>query len=104
MKKQHDMNYPLLNDHTREVQCLENLVEYHKLQYVEMSDSAYIWIPLWQNKKQKQLQSQKQGKFEETIFPSDCCKSFLTNLRFQEQHNKIGKKYFPSYNIDFLFE
>ena len=47
---------PLLNEQTGETQCVDNQVEYHKLQYLKMSDSAHIWIPLWHNKKWAQKQ------------------------------------------------
>ncbi len=50
---------PLLNERTGEAQCVGNRIEYHKLQYLKMSDSAHIWIPSWQNKKQKELQNQQ---------------------------------------------
>ncbi len=33
-----------------------------------MSDSAHSWIPLWQNKKQKELQNKK-GKNGKNYFP-----------------------------------
>ncbi len=51
--------YWLLNEQTSEAQCVGNWVEYHKLQYLKISDSAHIWIPSWQNKKQKELQNEK---------------------------------------------
>ncbi len=44
-----DMFYPLLNKQTGEAWCVGNEVEYHKLQYLKMSDSAHIWIPSWKN-------------------------------------------------------
>ncbi len=53
------MFYPLLNKQTGEAQCVENQVEYHKLQYLKMSDSAHILILSWQNKKWREMQNQK---------------------------------------------
>ncbi len=41
------------------MRCVRNQIEYHKLQYLRMSDSAHIWIPSWQNKKQKELKNKK---------------------------------------------
>ncbi len=37
-----DMFYPLFNKHIGEARCVENPLEYHKLQYLNMSDSAHI--------------------------------------------------------------
>ncbi len=73
---QHSMFSPLLNEHTGKVQCVENDIEYHKLQYLKMSDSTHIWIPSWQNKNQKEIQNPNKGKSKEICFSSDCCKSF----------------------------
>ncbi len=42
VQKQHNMFNPSLNEHTGEAQCIENPLEYHKLQYLKMSDSAHI--------------------------------------------------------------
>ena len=67
------MFYPSLNEHTGEARCVENQVEYHKLQYLKMSDSAHIWIPSWRNKKQRELEKQKKGKKDKITFPSECC-------------------------------
>ncbi len=78
------MFYPSLNKHTGEAQCVENPVEYHKLQYLNMSDSAHIWTPSWQSKKQKELQNKKKGVNKEIYFPSDYCKSCKKNLMFKE--------------------
>ncbi len=55
-QKQHDMFNPTLNEHTGEAQCVENPVEYHKIQYLNMSDFAHIWIPSWRRKKRNELQ------------------------------------------------
>ncbi len=44
-QKLHNMFNPLLNEQTGEARCVGNQVEYHKLQYLKMSDSAHIWIP-----------------------------------------------------------
>ncbi len=74
-QKLNDMFNPSLNKHTSESQCVENPLEYLKLQYVKMSDSAPIWIPLRQKKKWKQLQNQRKGVKGEIDFPSDCCKN-----------------------------
>ncbi len=67
--KLHNMFNPLLNEQTGEVWCVGNQVEYHKLQYLKLSDSAQIWIPSWQNKKRTKLQKQKKTKNEENTFP-----------------------------------
>ncbi len=64
----HDMINPLLNRRTDEAQCVENCIEYHKLQHLEISDSAHIWIPSWRNKKQKQLQNKKRSRWR-NYFP-----------------------------------
>ncbi len=50
---------PLLNKQTGEVQCVGNRVEYYKLQYLKMSDSAQIWIPSWQNENKKNCKIKK---------------------------------------------
>ncbi len=78
-----DMFYQLLNKLTGEARCVENPLEYHKLQYLNMSDSAHIWIPSWQSKKWKELQNQKKGIKKEIMFSSDCYKSRskITNLK-----------------------
>ncbi len=65
---------PSFNENTGEAQCVENPLEDHKLQYLNMSDSAHIWIPSWQSKKWKELQTRK-GVKQEIYSPSDCCKS-----------------------------
>ncbi len=52
-QKLNDMFTPLLHENTGEMQCVKNPLEYHKLQYLKISDSAHIWIPSWWNKKQK---------------------------------------------------
>lgn len=74
---------PLINEHTGEARCVENPIEYHKLQYLNMSDSAHIWIPSWRSKKRKELQNQKKGAREEIYFPSDCCKSCKKKFEVQ---------------------
>ncbi len=72
-QKLHDMYKPPLNEQTREGWCVENPVEYHKLQYLKMSDSVHIWIPSWCTRKQNELKKQKKEKNEVTTFPTDCC-------------------------------
>ncbi len=74
-QKLNDMFNPLLNEHTGEVRCVGNQVEYHKLQYLKMSDSAHIWVPSWRNKNQRELEKQKKGKNDEITFPSECCEN-----------------------------
>ncbi len=74
-QKLHDMFNPLLNEQTGEARCVGNRVEYHKLQYLKMSDSAHIWIPSWRNKKRAELQKQNKRKNDEITIPSECCKS-----------------------------
>ncbi len=44
-QKLNDMFNTSLNKHTGEVQCVENLLECHKFQYLKMYDSAHIRIP-----------------------------------------------------------
>ncbi len=78
-----DMFNPLFNEHTGEARCVENPIEYHKLQYLNMSDSAHIWIPSWRSKKRIELQNQKKGAREEIYFPSDCCKSCKKKFEVQ---------------------
>ncbi len=73
--KLQDMFNPLLNEHTGEARCVGNQVEYHKLQYLKMSDSAHIWVPSWRNKKLRELEKQKKGKNDEITFPSECCEN-----------------------------
>ncbi len=70
-----DMFNLLFYKHTGEARCVENPLEYHKLQYLNISDSAHIWIPSWHNKKWKELQNQKKRGKGEIYFPSDCCKN-----------------------------
>ncbi len=41
-----DMFYPKLSKQTSEAWCVGNQIEYHKLQYLKMSDSAHSWISL----------------------------------------------------------
>ena len=72
-QKLHDMFNPPLNEHTGEGRCVENPIEYHKLQYLKMSDSAHIWIPSWRTRKRSELKKQQNRKNEEITFPSDCC-------------------------------
>ncbi len=74
-QKLQDMFNPLLNEQTGEARCVGNRVEYHKLQYLKMSDSAHIWIPSWRNKKREELKKQKKGKKDEIIFPSEWCEN-----------------------------
>ncbi len=52
------MLIPLLNKHTGEAQCVDDPVEYHKMQYLKMSDSTHIWIPSWRKKKKNEIQKQ----------------------------------------------
>ena len=73
-QKLYDMFYPLLNEHTGEARCVEDPEEYHKIQYLNMSDSAHIWIPSWRGKKRNELQKQTPRKTESITFPSDFCK------------------------------
>ncbi len=40
----------LLKEHTFEVQCVVNPLVYHKLEYLNMSNFAHIWISSWKNK------------------------------------------------------
>ncbi len=75
------MFYPSLNQHTGEARCVGNPVEYHKLQYLNMSDSAHIWIPSWRNKKQRELEKQKKGK--------KCCKN--CHKKFEVEGLKLKK-------------
>ncbi len=75
-----DMFSPLLNKHTGEARCVENPLEYHKLQYLNMTDSAHIWIPSWQNKKQNKKKESKK-KF---IFLVIIAKAAKRNLKFKE--------------------
>ncbi len=82
-QKLHDMFYPLFNEHTGETWCVENPVEYHKIQYLKKSDSAYIWIPSWRGKKRNELQKQTTGKYESITFPSDFCKK--CSMKFEVQ-------------------
>ncbi len=39
---QHGMFYPLLNKHSGEACCIENLAEYHKLLYLELPYPANV--------------------------------------------------------------
>ncbi len=64
-----------MNELTGEARCVGNQVEYHKLQYLKMSDSAHIWIPSWHNKKQAELQKQTNHRNDEITSPSECCES-----------------------------
>jgi hypothetical protein len=64
---------PPLNEHTGEGRCVENPIEYHKLQYLKMSDSVHIWIPSRRTRKRSELKKQQNRKNEEITFPSDCC-------------------------------
>ncbi len=57
-----DMFSPLSNEHTGEVWCAENPLEYHKLQYLNMSDSAHIWIPSWWSKNGKNCRARKRSQ------------------------------------------
>ena len=82
-KKLHDMFNPLLNEHTGEARCLEDPVEYHKMQYLKMSDSAHIWIPSWREKKRLEMQKQTTGKYESITFPSDFCKKCSKKFKVQ---------------------
>ncbi len=70
------MLYQILNEYTGETRCVGNPVEYHKLQYLKMSDSAHIWIPSWRNKKRRELEKQKKGKNDKITFPSECCRNW----------------------------
>ncbi len=72
-QKLHDMFNPPLNEQTGEGRCVENPVEYHKLQYLKMSDSAHAWIPSWRVKKRTELTMQQSGNNEVITFPSDGC-------------------------------
>lgn len=72
-QKLHDMFNPPLNEQTGEGRCVENPVEYHKLQYLKMSDSAHAWIPSWRVKKRTELTKQQSGNNEVITFPSDGC-------------------------------
>jgi len=74
-QKLHDMFNPLLNEQTGEARCVGNRVEYHKLQFLKMSNSAHIWIPSWRKKKREELKKQKKSKKNEIIFPSEWCKN-----------------------------
>ncbi len=69
-QKLYDMFYPLLNEHTGEARCVEDPEEYHKIQYLNMPDSEYIWS----GKKRNELQKQTSRKNERITFPSDFCK------------------------------
>ncbi len=71
-QKLHDMFNPPLDEQTGEGHCVENPVEYHKLQYLKMSDSAHIWIPSWHTKNNKLTKQQKE-KNKVATFPRDCC-------------------------------
>ncbi len=53
---------PLFNGHTNEARCVESPLEYHKLQFLNVSNSAHIWIPSWQTKIWKELQNQTRSK------------------------------------------
>ncbi len=69
-----NMFNPLLNEQTGEVRCVGNRVEYHKLQYLKMSDSAHIWIPSRQIFFGQNCKRKKKRKNYKIIFPSECCK------------------------------
>ncbi len=73
-QKLHNMFNPLLNEQTVQARCVGNQVEYHKLQYLKMSDSAYIWIPSWRNKKRAELQKQKKVKLTKLLSPVNAAK------------------------------
>ncbi len=59
---------PLFKEHTGEIQCVENSLEYHELQHLNMSDSAHIWIPSWQSKKRKNCRTRKKESKKKFIF------------------------------------
>ncbi len=49
-----------------------------------MSDTAHIWIPSWQNKKQKELQNQIK-----LFSPVNAAKDVSKNLKLRELDDKI---------------
>ncbi len=82
---------PLLNEQTGEARCVGNRVEYHKLQYLKMSDSAHIWIPSWRSKKRAELQKQKKGKLTKLLSPVNAAKVVLKNVKLTVSNKKYGK-------------
>ncbi len=80
---------PLLNEQTVQARCVGNQVEYHKLQYLNMSDSAHIWIPSWQNKKWTELQKKKNLKMTKLLFPVNAAKVVSKNLKLRVLDRKI---------------
>ncbi len=80
---------PLLNEQTGEAQCVGNRLEYHKLQYLKMSDSSHIWIPLWRNKQQTELQKQKNVKRMNLLSPVNAVKVVSKNLKLTVSNKKI---------------
>ncbi len=89
---------PLINQHTGEVLCVKNQLEYHKLQYLNMSDSAHIWIPLWQSKKWKELQNQKKESKKKFIFLVNVAKAVK---KFEVQGMQ---KFYFTLKFDFLIK
>ncbi len=63
-QKLNDMINPFFNEHTGEAWCVDNPVEYHKVQYLNMSDSAHIWIPSWRRKKRSQCRRKQVGSMK----------------------------------------
>ncbi len=80
---------PLLNEQTDEAQYVGNQVEYHKLQYLKVSDSAHIWNPLWRNKKWTELQKQKKVKMTKSLSAVNAAKVFSKNLKMMVWNRKI---------------
>ncbi len=80
---------PLINKRTGEAQCVGYCIEYHKLQYLKMSDSVHIWIPSWQNKKQKELQNQNKVKVTKLLSPVNAAKVVSKKLKLRELDEKI---------------
>ena len=74
---------PLYNEHTSEARCEENPVEYHKIQYLKMSDSAHLWTPSWREKRKIEMQKKTAGKDESITFPSDFCKKCSKKFEVQ---------------------
>ncbi len=97
-----DMFYPSLNEQTGEVRCVQNPLEYHKLQYLKMSDSAHFWIPLWQSKKWKELQNQKRSE-RRNPFSYWLLQKLPKNSKLRVWDKNLLIKVFLHWNLIFQF-